>query len=132
MDNKELEQMMAQQADRREIDARMDTKDLERVTAQEQARQEMEAMLDAKVNEPIPEDLPKENIIDIESNLREKVMAKDLDVEAMNRNIYADMESRMNQPSPLYDDDEMSKMLDRSNLDEVSSKEDKERGPRGL
>ena len=111
MDNKELEQMMAAEAD----------------------RQEMEAMLDAKVNEPISDDLPKENIIDIESNLREKEMAKDLDVEAMNRNIYADMESRMNQPSPLYDDDdEMSKMLDRSNLDEVSSKEDKERGPRGL
>ena len=74
----------------------------------------------------------KSNIIDIESNIREKELEKMIDVEAMNRNIYADMESRMNQPSPLYDDDEMSKMLDRSNSDEASSKEDKERGPRGL
>ena len=131
MDNKELEQMMVQEEDRREMDARMDAKDLERVTVQEQARQEMEAMLDAKVNGPTVE-VEKPNILDIEANIREKEMAKDLDVEAMNRNIYADMESRMNQPSPLYDDDEMSKMLDRSNLDEVSSKEDKERGPRGL
>ena len=42
----------------------------------------------------------------------------------MNRNIYADMESRMNQPSPLYDDDdEMSKMLESSNVGEDSLKE---------
>ena len=106
MDNKELEQMMAEEADRREMDERMD----------------------AKVNEPIVED-EKPNIIDIESKIRDKEMEKDLDVEAMNRNIYADMESRMNQPSPLYDD-EMGKMLEESNLD--NSNEPNEKGPRGL
>ncbi len=53
-----------------------------------------------------------------------------LDVEAMNRDIYADMESRMNQPSPLYED-EMDMMLEKPNLQEPS-KEDLEKGPRSL
>ena len=103
----------------------MDNKEFEGMMSEEADRQAMDEIMDAKMNEPIPEDLPKENIIDIESNIRENEMEKDLDVEAMNRNIYADMESRMNQPSPLYDDDddEMSKMLESSNVGEDSLKE---------
>ena len=103
----------------------MDNKEFEGMMSEEADRQAMDEIMDVKMNEPIPEDLPKENIIDIESNIRENEMEKDLDVEAMNRNIYADMESRMNQPSPLYDDDddEMSKMLESSNVGEDSLKE---------
>ena len=102
----------------------MDNKEFEGMMSEEADRQAMDEIMDVKMNEPIPDDLSKENIIDFESNIRENEMEKDLDVEAMNRNIYADMESRMNQPSPLYDDDdEMSKMLESSNVGEDSLKE---------
>ncbi len=73
MDNKELEQMMTDETDRQEMDERVDA--------------------------PVDEEITKEDIFDIESNIRDK---------------------------------ELEKMLDRSNLDKNSSKEDKEHGARGL
>ena len=73
MDNKELEQMMTDETDRQEMDERVDA--------------------------PVDEEITKEDIFDIESNIRDK---------------------------------ELEKMLDSSNLDKNSSKEDKEHGARGL
>ena len=73
MDNKELEQMMTDETDRQEMDERVDA--------------------------PVDEEITKEDIFDIESNIRDK---------------------------------ELEKMLDSSNLNKNSSKEDKEHGARGL
>ena len=59
------------------------------------------------------EDIGPDAINEIDTTLRDGEMKAMNDEEAFNRDLYATMNSQMNQPSPLYDDEyEVSMMLE--------------------
>ena len=100
----------------------MDNNELNEVVVDEETTLEIDENMESNLEQSI-EDMGSEVINEIDSTLRDGDLKAMNDEEAFNRDLYANMTSQMNQPSPLYDDEyEVGMMLDQTNEESRDNK----------
>ena len=90
----------------------MENNELNEVVTEEETTLEIDESMESSVEHPM-EDVAPPAISELDSTLGDGEMKAMSNEEAFNRDLYDNMTSQMNQPSPLYDDEyEVGRMLE--------------------
>ncbi len=99
----------------------MENNELNEVVTEEETILEIDESK-SSVEQPM-EDVAPPAISELDSTLRDGEMRAMSNEEAFNRDLYNNMNSQMNQPSPLYDDEyEVGRMLEQTNEESRENK----------
>ena len=100
----------------------MENNELNEVVNEEETTLEIDESMESSVEHPM-EDVAPPAISELDSTLGDGEMKAMSNEEAFNRDLYDNMTSQMNQPSPLYDDEyEVGRMLEHTNEESRENK----------